>query len=851
MRALHSYDVIPHLPPGLERLRELANNLRWSWDGDTQALFARLDRGLWNDACRNPVKVLAEIRQDRLDAAARDQAFVGHYQRVCDGFDAAMERPSWYHEVRPDDHETQIAYFSMEYGITECLPIYSGGLGVLSGDHLKSASDLGLPLVAVGLMYQQGYFRQYLNPDGWQQELYPENDPATMPVELVTDDEGLPVTAVIPFPGRDVTVRVWRIQVGRVPLYLLDTHVDSNRREDQDITHRLYGVGHALRIKQEMILGIGGVKILRALGIQPTTFHMNEGHSAFLAIERIRAKIEEEGLDFDTARDATAAGNAFTTHTPVPAGIDRFGADLVEEYFGHLVPRLGISMERFLDLGRLAGEEQPADLSMAVLALRLSAHHNGVSKLHSQVSRRMWCDLWPEAPCEEVPIRGITNGVHAPTWISAEMTSLFDRYLGQRWRELPQDEGVWGHFDQIPTTELWRTHERRRERLVAFARGQLRSQIERRSGSPAELALADEVLDPEALTIGFARRFATYKRANLILADLERLHAMANDRERPLQIIFAGKAHPADDPGKKLIKEIVHVSRREEFRHRVVFLENYDMAIGRYLVQGVDVWLNTPRRPKEASGTSGMKATMNGALHVSTLDGWWAEAYRPDLGWSIGGGEEYADPEYGDRVEGSELFDMLANEIIPLFYDRGTDGLPRGWVEMMKRSMQLSCHRYNTARMVRQYAVEMYLPAHDETQAQAADDHARARALAGWRRRMIRDFPGVSVLSVDADGGGSLRVGDRQVVTCRVQLGQVAASDLMVEVYHGGVDSHGELIGADRMPMELAEQGEDGVAVYRTDLACRRSGRRGFSVRAYPFNDDLPHHLDTRLIVWG
>ncbi len=851
MRALHSYDVIPYLPAGLERLRELATNLRWSWDGDTQALFARLDRGLWDDALRNPYKLLGEIRQDKLEFAARDEAFLSHFQRVCDRFDAAMERPAWYQRVHPDDEDTCIAYFSMEYGITECLPIYSGGLGVLSGDHLKSASDLGLPLVAIGLMYQQGYFRQYLNPDGWQQELYPENDLPTMPVERVLDAEGQPVVADVPFPGRDVQVGLWKIQVGRVPLYLLDTNLESNAREDRDITARLYGVGQELRAKQELVLGMGGVRMLRALGLEPTVFHMNEGHSAFLAIERIRGLMQDAGLDFESAREATAAGNAFTTHTPVPAGIDRFGPDLMEKYFGHLLPSLGLSLEQFLDLGRVGNDPEDRDLSMAVLALHLSAHHNGVSALHSQVSRRMWCDLWPDAPCEEVPIRGITNGVHAPTWISTEMTSLFDRYLGPRWRELPEEESVWSQFDQIPATELWMTHERRRERLVSFSRRRLKGQINRRGGSPAELALADEVLDPEALTIGFARRFATYKRANLILEDLDRLQAMLTDRKRPVQIIFAGKAHPADDPGKKLIKELVHVSRDKSFRHRIVFLEDYDMAIGRYLVQGVDVWLNTPRRPKEASGTSGMKAAMNGALHLSTLDGWWAEAYRPDVGWCIGGGEEYVDVEYGDRVEASELYDLLENEIIPLFYDRGTDGLPRGWIQAMKGSMQQSCHRYNTARMVRQYAVEMYQPADEDTRAQRANGYERATALADWRRRMAADFPSVSIVSVDETSGGSLRVGERQEVTCRVDLGHIQAEDVRVEVYHGGVDTHGELVDADRVPMEFIGAGEDGRATYRAELACKRSGRRGFSVRAYPYHDDLPHYLDTRLIAWG
>ncbi len=852
MRALHTYDVVPFLPSDLERLRELAFNLRWSWDVDTQTLFARLDRSLWHDADRNPVRLLGELRQERLDAAARDEAFQTHFRRVCDGFDDAMERPAWFQKVRLEPGRTCIAYFSMEYGLSEALPIYSGGLGVLSGDHLKSASDLGLPLVAVGLCYQEGYFRQYLNPDGWQQERYPENDFPNMPVAPVRDDDGQQVTVTVPFPGRDVHVRLWRVMVGRVPLILLDTNTDLNeRREDQDLTDRLYGVGQDLRIQQELVLGIGGVRALKALGFEPTVFHMNEGHSAFLGLERIRALIEEHGLDFAAAREVAASGSVFTTHTPVPAGIDRFDARQIKEYFGHLLPTLGLSLEQFLDLGRIVPGDKRESLSMAVLALRLSSHFNGVSELHGRVSRQMWCDLWPQVPCEEVPIRGIVNGVHAATWISAEMKGLFDRYLGPRWREAPEEEGVWDQMDEVPGTELWRTHERRRERLVAFARGRLREQIERRGGTDAELALAEEVLDPEALTIGFARRFATYKRANLLLSDMDRLERLLTDRNRPVQIIFAGKAHPADEPGKKLIQEIVALARQEEFRNRLVFLEDYDIATARYLVQGVDIWLNTPRRPKEASGTSGMKATMNGAIHVSTLDGWWAEAYHPELGWCVGNGEEYDDDEYGDRVEAGALYNLLEKQIVPRFYDRGGDGLPRGWIEMMKRSMKLACHRFNTARMVRQYTVEMYLPADDRAQLLAEGDHARARDLVAWRSRVAGAWSAVRVLSVEAEPGADLQVGDQLTVSARVQLGALSTDDVAAEVYHGTLDMHAEVTGAEPVPMDLVEQGDDGVALYRTNLYCSRSGRHGFSVRLYPFHEDLAHPLDTRLLTWG
>jgi glycogen phosphorylase len=849
MRALHSYEVVPYLPPSLERLRELAYNIRWAWDVDTAELFARLERGLWDDSHRNPVRLLGQIGQQRLDAAARDEAFVGHLAEVCEDFDAAMNRHSWFDRGQRGD--ATIAYFSMEYGLAESLPIYSGGLGVLSGDHLKSANDLGIPLIAVGLMYQEGYFRQYLNPDGWQQELYPENDLTNMPVQLERRD-GVPLTVAVPFPNGEIHARIWRIQVGRVPLFLLDTNTDLNNRPvDRGITNRLYAGDSELRIQQEIILGVGGVRALQALGYDPNVFHMNEGHSAFLAVERIRDLMAREGIDFDTAREVVSAGNVFTTHTPVPAGIDRFGEDLVLRYLGYMLPALGLSDQQLLDLGRSQEGRPGGPFSMAVLALRLSAYHNGVSELHSRVSQRMWCYLWPDAPCEEVPIEPITNGVHAPTWLSAEMKTLFDRYLGPRWREMPEEEKVWSHVEQIPATELWRTHVRRRERLVAFARRRMRKQVSRRGGTTKELATAFEVLDPEALTIGFARRFATYKRSTLLLADLDRLHRLLASADRPVQIIFAGKAHPADNPGKKLIKDIVHLARSEKYRHRILFLEDYDMAVARYLVQGVDVWLNTPRRPKEASGTSGMKAAMNGALNVSTLDGWWAEAFEPGVGWSIGSGEEYDDDEYGDRVEASALYDLLEKQVVPLFYRRGPDGVPRGWIDMMKASMQMTCRRFNTARMVRQYAVEAYLPSAERANDLFENEQKRARELVQWRRDVEHAWNDVRIVHVESDAVDERQVGHELTLSCRVHLGPLPTDQVSVELYHGSLDMRGELVRAERLPMSLSDSVQDGVAGYSATLPCHVSGRRGFSVRVLPAHPHLAHHLDSRKIVWG
>jgi len=852
MRALHTYEVVPFLPPPLERLRELAHNVRWAWDEDTCDLFARLERGLWDGTLRNPVRLLGEISQERLESAARDAAFVSHLAEVCEDFDSAMQRPSWFSDHESGRESACVAYFSMEYGLTECLPIYSGGLGVLSGDHLKSASDLGVPLVGVGLMYQEGYFRQYLNPDGWQQEQYPVNDLSNMPVQLQRQQDGSPLTVTVPFPGRDVHLRIWRVQVGRVPLLLLDTNTPLNERSvDRDLTDRLYAGDKEMRIQQEIVLGIGGVRALAAMGYEPTVFHMNEGHSAFLALERIRDLMEREGVDFEIACQVVAAGNVFTTHTPVPAGIDRFDEDLVIRYLSHLLPTLGLDEERFLDLGRSQPGRAGGPFSMAVLALRLSSIHNGVSQLHSTVSQKMWCYLWPDAPCEEIPIRAITNGVHAPTWLSQDMKNLFDRYLGPRWREFPGEEEVWRNVSHIPATELWRTHLRRRERLVSFSRRKLREQVARRGGSSREIAFALEVLDPEALTIGFSRRFATYKRANLLLSDMDRLHKLLSSEDRPVQIIFAGKAHPADDPGKRLIQSIVHVARSPKYRPRMIFLEDYDMSIARYLVQGVDVWLNTPRRPKEASGTSGMKAAMNGALNLSTLDGWWAEAYEPGVGWTIGNGEEYDDPEYGDRVEASALYDLLEKEVVPRFYERGTDGYPREWIKMMKRSMRIACEQFNTARMVREYADKAYLPAHDRAASLSQGEYAQAADLVQWRRKVVAAWDDVSILSVDGMPSGAVQVGASLELSCRVALGALDVSDVSVEVYHGALGMHGDLENAERLPMTMVETQEDGCALFSATVPSDRSGRLGFSVRVLPYHPDLGHHLDSRQIVWG
>ena len=594
---VHAFTVVPAIPEPLKRLPELANNLRWCWDPETLGLFQRLDPDLWSATYHNPVRILGEIKQERLNECLNDNGFMAHYQRVCESFDAYVQGPNWFTETYGGPEALRIAYFSAEFGINESVPIYSGGLGVLAGDHLKAASDLGLPLTGVSLLYRQGYFSQYLNADGWQQEDYSENDFYNLPVALMRDDQGNPLTIQVEYPGRIVKAQLWDMNVGRARLIFMDTNVPENAPEDQEITAQLYGGGHDMRIRQEILMGIGGVRALKVAGITPDIYHMNEGHFAFLAVERIRMLMEEHGVDFQTAREAVRASNVFTTHTPVAAGNDAFSAATIEYYFKDYSPKLSISIDEFLAMGRQDAHNKQEEFSLTILALNLASQRNGVSALHGDVSRRMWKNVWPGVLEHEVPIGSITNGVHTRGWISHEMGNLFDRYLGPQWAENPADESVWSRALDIPDSELWRTHERRRERLVAFTRRRLRRQLVRRGAPASEIQQAEDILDPEVLTIGFARRFALYKRGTLLLHDRDRLKRLLTDRDRPIQIIFAGKAHPADQMAKEIIRELVHFMRDPEVRRRVAFIENYDMNVARYLLQGVDVWLNTPAAP--------------------------------------------------------------------------------------------------------------------------------------------------------------------------------------------------------------------------------------------------------------
>lgn len=853
MRPIRTFTVTPSLPPRLERLRELAYNLRWSWDYETFELFRRLDINAWEASRHNPVRLLGMLRQETLQEAANDDSFLAQLSRVAEQFDDYMNsKKTWFRRTQGQVNGFNVAYFSMEFGISESLPNYSGGLGVLAGDHLKSASDLGVPLVGVGLLYQEGYFRQYLNADGWQGELYPDNDFYTMPLTLERRSDGSPVLIQVEYPGRVARAQVWRVQVGRVPLYLLDTNIQGNRPEDRDVTDRLYGGDMDMRIRQEILLGIGGIRALAALGISPTVCHMNEGHSAFLALERIRMLMQSTNVSFAEAREAVAAGSVFTTHTPVPAGIDVFYPDMIERYFGGYYRSLGLTQKEFMALGRQDPNDEQEPLSMAVLALRLAGKANGVSELHGEVSRKMWQRVWPGVPEGEVPISSVTNGVHAATWTAGrDVGPLFDRYLGPRWKEDPADPAVWEGVDKIPGEELWRSHERRRERLVSFARERLVWQLERRGASQSEIEAATEVLNPEALTIGFSRRFATYKRATLLFRQPDRLARILNDRDRPVQIIVAGKAHPHDNPGKELIRQIIHFARRDEFRRQIVFLEDYDMVVARYLVQGADLWLTTPRRPLEASGTSGMKVAFNGGLNLSVLDGWWCEAHSSNLGWAIGRGEVYQDQSYQDEVEANATYNLLEKEIVPLFYDRGPDGLPRGWIAKMKSSLKAICPFFNTHRMVEEYVQQMYVPSAERSHSLLSEGLARARELARWKAEVRNRWPELRIVNVEAEVPSEVTVGSLVEVRANVHLGSLRPEDVSVELYQGAVDANLEICDGAPIPMIFLERNGDGTAAFVGSIPCSVSGLRGYALRILPKHEDLASPYEPGLILWA
>ena len=843
-------EVNPKLPSRLERLNDVANNLWYSWDRPTRELFARLHRGLWNAVGHSPKAFLKRIDQSRLDAAADDPVFLYNFNRVLAAHDT-------YHDVGlrlngglgldTDDH---VAYFCAEFGFHESLPIYSGGLGILAGDHCKAASDMKLPLTGIGLLYRQGYFSQTIDGEGNQHASYSDSNFAELPVELALDADGRELRVSVDLPGRDVSVRLWRARAGHVTLCLLDTDVPENSEHDRLITYRLYGGDGTTRIEQELVLGIAGVRALAALGIRPTVWHMNEGHAAFMVLERVRM-LARDGMAFETALEAVAASNVFTTHTPVAAGHDHFGAPVIEHYFNAFCRDVGIDMATLLELGRTAGSE---DFNMTTLAVCGSRFHNGVSRIHCGVTSRTLQNLWPEIPPDENPVDYVTNGVHVRTFLALEWFDLFDRYLGPEWAHRLASSEEWRDIDRIPDHLFWSVHQHLKSSMLDVVRDRIRDQHFRNGGSESHL---DRILryanpdEPNVLTIGFARRFATYKRATLLFKDLDWLRAITGDPKRPIMFVFAGRAHPADVPGQNLIREIARVARLPEFEGKILLVEGYDLRLARRLVCGVDVWLNNPIYPLEASGTSGMKAGMNGVINLSVQDGWWGEGYRQGNGWAIKPATGSSDAEHRDQDEARTLYEILQDHVLPLYYERGPMGYSEEWIRIAKRSVATLLPRFNSGRMVNEYVAKFYRRAAPQGRRYMRNGLEVAGAVADFKRRVRRAWPAIALRRVDA-AAQRMSFGDRLTVEVGVNLGGLDPSEVAVELVLERLD--GRTGRGERRQYALApfaDIHETGEHRYRIELAPELCGHLEYRLRAYPSHPDFTHPYEMGLMRWA
>jgi starch phosphorylase len=874
MRAIRRFTVAAKLPEPLAQLGELILNLRWSWHAETRDLFAAIDPEQWEASGHDPVRMLGDVPPDRLARLAEDRRFLRQLGDAADDLHEYLTGPRWYQALGPDAAPAAIAYFSPEFGITEVLPQYSGGLGILAGDHLKAASDLGVRIIGVGLLYRHGYFTQSLSAEGWQLERYPAGDPNGLPLSVLRAHDGAPVRVAVPLPGgRQLAAQVWRAQVGRVPLLLLDSYVEQNEPALREVTDRLYGGGGEHRLRQELLLGIGGVRAVRAYTTiaghpEPEVFHTNEGHAGFLGLERIREYVST-GLSFDEAIEACRVGTVFTTHTPVPAGIDRFPRDLVERYFSGGCAQPGLPVDRVLDLG---GETYPGGdpdvFNMAVMGMRLAQRVNGVSALHGSVSREMFGGLWPGFDIGEVPIGSVTNGVHAPSWVAREILELAESQPAPAAADSghggPARVGpsyAWDQLEPVPCERIWALRGLLRERLIALARQRLRASWRQRGASEAELGWTDDALDPGVLTVGFARRVPSYKRLTLMLRDPDRLRRLLLDEQRPVQIVIAGKAHPADEGGKRLIQQMVRFADDPRVRHRIVFLPDYDMALGRAMVAGCDIWMNNPLRPLEACGTSGMKAALNGGLNVSIRDGWWDEWSDGANGWDIPSAAGVDDADRRDEIESSALYELLGQHVAPLFYDRDGDGLPRRWIEMVKHTLASLGPKVLASRMVHEYVTQLYAPAAIASRTLAATgpdgtSHAPAREVAAWKQRIIKTWPGVRIEHLEADAA-DLRLGARLTVRVSVALGQVAPADVAVELVYGRVNGDDEIV--EPAYRALGEDDQDDAAAsagagtdvrrYCGSVELDRPGPFGYTVRVLPSHPLLASRAELGLIA--
>ncbi|MBF0440802.1 MAG: alpha-glucan family phosphorylase [Oligoflexales bacterium] len=835
---IYSFTVKPAIPERLAPLMDLTSNMWYAWNRDACELFKKLDPGIWKSSQRCPIYTLSHTSPERLSELANDENYISELNAIHSKFKEYMNGLTWFKKTFAKESSPTIAYFSAEFGIHESLQNYSGGLGMLAGDHVKTASDLGVPMVGVGLFYRQGYFQQYLNADGLQKELYPENDPFMLPLTLEKDSKGRPITLHLDLNDQRIQYQIWKVQVGRIPILLLDANLESNTQEAREVTRTLYDSRREIRIIQELLLGIGGVKALHALSYDPALFHINEGHSAFLILERIRYLMEENGLSFNEAKILVWSTNLFTTHTPVPAGNERFVTELSDYYLKPYCIKNRLPWEEIKKLGQEFSGESHQFFSMTALALKSSAFANGVSKLHGHVSRNMWKDLYPELPTNEIPIDYVTNGVHSWTWLTPEIKDLLLAKTHGVSTDEPDDFVLWRAADQISEHELWRIHQEKKIRLIEVIRNTMLECRSRYSVCSKELDYINHLLDPNILTIGFARRFSSYKRGNLFLRDLNQLDRIVNNPDRPVQFIIAGKAHPADNEGKEIIKNIFEIASDPRFKSKIIFVENYDANLAKHLVQGVDLWLNNPIRPQEASGTSGMKAAINGILNLSILDGWWDEAFTPEVGWAIGQREHYSNPVERDTIEGNLLYHAIEKEIAPLFYQRNHENIPWEWVQMMKRSINILGEQFNASRMLTQYLKKYYCPAIEFNESLRKNNFEKAKVIAAWYQRISSEWIQVKVVKAEMSHDVKIQTGVEVPIYATVSIGSLDPNDISVEIYHGFMDNQGQIYNGMHLEMKYLER-LNGLAKFVGHINLSQGGRYGYTVRVLAKHPDL------------
>lgn len=845
MICFNKISVMPVLPKRIERLSELAYNMWFSWNPDAQDLFSRINHRLWDEVQHNPVRFLLNVPSGELSEAAADPSYQTAYDRVLHRYDDYMRRKSWYETRFPEAADRRVAYFSAEFGVHESHPVYSGGLGVLAGDHCKAASDRGIPFIGIGLLYRHGYFDQRINREGWQVPHYPELNFKELPLLAVQDESGKDLFIDVEMPGGTVRVQIWRMQVGRVPVYLMDTDVTANPQEFCRLTGQLYGGDCDTRIGQEILLGIGGVRALRAMGIHPDVWHINEGHAAFSGIERIREFVNR-GYSVNAAIEAVRASTIFTTHTPVPAGHDVFTTDQIHHYFSRYYPELKMSRNEFIELG---WDPERQGFNMTVLAMRLAGYVNGVSQLHGEVSRRMFCWMYPAVPVDEVPIGAVTNGIHTASWVAPPLRDLFVKHMGADWDEHIADPDQWRAVEAIPDKVLWDTHQQLKERMITRVRERVMQQRRRNGELLPYIQEAANYLDPKALTIGFARRFATYKRATLFLRDRERLARLINNPDRPIQFLFAGKAHPRDRQGQELIKELHELCRDEQFKGKILFIEGYDIALARLLLHGCDVWLNNPRRPYEASGTSGMKAALNGVLNFSVLDGWWPEAYDGENGFVVGEAKDYQDWGVQDADDAHSLYATLEDRVIPAYFNR-ENGVPGEWVKMMKASIRAIAPRFSTERMVTEYVERYYLPTGTRGRIFTADNGQTAEGVQAFKHFIREHWPKVSFTSVRTlNDSHNLRAGDQLEFDVVVYLEAIPHRDVRVEVVYGKPVDNG-ITDPQVVPLKFVEQPADGSYRFGGKLTLPQ-GTFGYGVRVRPVHPDFAQDFEMPQVTWA